>query len=266
MDRGPDRSGRELPAPYRNPWSLLARDLRAVWASLRLKAQEIWRRNGEGDLAVPGLWPRRLASWFWPLVLLLLISATVLVLRIARLAGSKEAIAEPLPAPPTAAAAVSVAAAGPSESPRSGLKNQSDLINPSGPSSQSDPNNPDSEQTTEQTAEQPAQPLISPPVALKIDPLLALLADLDPQGLIVTAKPRPTVGRLELELNELFASLPGEQRRQRAELWLERSRELGYETLELGDRAGRSLGRTALVGRGMIMLETPETTGSDAAR
>ncbi|MCT0201118.1 hypothetical protein KQ302_05745 [Synechococcus sp. CS-602] len=264
MDRGPDRSGRDLPAPYRNPWSLLARDLRAVGASLRLKAQEIWRRNAEGDLAMPGLWPRRLAAWFWPLVLLLLMCATVLVLRIARPGGSIEPLVQPLPAPQTAAAAESEADAGPSDSRRSGLNNPSDLINPSGPT------NPDAEQTTEQTtgqtAEQSAQPLISPPAALKIDPLLALLADLDPQGLIVTAKPWPAAGRLELALNEGFTSLSGEQRRQRAELWLERSMDLGYDRLELGDPEGRSLGRTALVGQGMIMLETPETTESDAAR
>ena len=55
-----------LPAPYVSPWLEFSRNLQAVFADLQLRAQELWRRNGEGDLSVPGFWPRNLASIFWP--------------------------------------------------------------------------------------------------------------------------------------------------------------------------------------------------------
>jgi hypothetical protein len=41
----------------------------AVAADSRLRLQELWRRNGEGDLRRPGWWPRDLAPLFWPLLL-----------------------------------------------------------------------------------------------------------------------------------------------------------------------------------------------------
>ena len=69
-DSGVPESG-SLPAPYANPWSSLAQDLRAVAADLRLRLQELWRRNREGDLSTPGFWPRDLAPLFWPLALAL---------------------------------------------------------------------------------------------------------------------------------------------------------------------------------------------------
>ena len=42
-------------------------------ADLRLRGQELWRRNREGELSVPGFWPRDLAPSFWPLLLVLLL-------------------------------------------------------------------------------------------------------------------------------------------------------------------------------------------------
>ncbi len=60
-----------LPAPYEDPWRRLATDLAAVVATARLKAQELWRLNGEGTLATPAFWPRGLAALFWPLLLAL---------------------------------------------------------------------------------------------------------------------------------------------------------------------------------------------------
>ncbi len=65
----PERPGAPLPAPYQNPFSRLAEDLRAVVASLRLRLREFWRRNRQGDLARPGFWPRDLAPLYWPLLL-----------------------------------------------------------------------------------------------------------------------------------------------------------------------------------------------------
>ena len=65
----PERPGAPLPAPYQDPFSRLAEDLRAVVASLRLRLRELWRRNRQGDLARPGFWPRDLAPLYWPLLL-----------------------------------------------------------------------------------------------------------------------------------------------------------------------------------------------------
>ena len=66
-----------LPAPYVSPWKEFARNLRALWADLGLRGQELWRRNREGDLSVPGFWPNNLLFWFWPAVLVLVLAALV---------------------------------------------------------------------------------------------------------------------------------------------------------------------------------------------
>ena len=83
-----------LPAPYVSPWKDLARNLRALWADLGLRARELWRRNREGDLSVPAFWPTDLAPLFWPLLLAfslaLLVSAGV-QLNVQRLSAESEA-------------------------------------------------------------------------------------------------------------------------------------------------------------------------------
>ncbi|MEB3266293.1 MAG: hypothetical protein VKN13_06750 [Cyanobacteriota bacterium] len=70
-----------LPAPYRNPWRLLAADMRAVVADLRLRLQELVRRNGDGSLPRPEFWPPSLAGLFWPLLLALGITLLVVLTR-----------------------------------------------------------------------------------------------------------------------------------------------------------------------------------------
>ena len=49
---------------------------------------------------------------------------------------------------------------------------------------------------------------------------------------------------------------PPAERRSLAERWLVRAQELGYERLELMDPTGRTLGRPARVGSGMILLDS----------
>ena len=66
--QGVEPSG-NLPAPYVSPWQEFGRNLQAMAADLRLRGQELWRRNREGELSVPGFWPRDLAPSFWPPVL-----------------------------------------------------------------------------------------------------------------------------------------------------------------------------------------------------
>jgi hypothetical protein len=87
---------------------------------------------------------------------------------------------------------------------------------------------------------------------------MALASD-DPDHLIAEARADPAAGRLVLLLTPAFGPLGEEQRRRWAERWRERAESLGYEELELRSPAGRLLGRKALVGSGMILLE-PERT------
>jgi hypothetical protein len=47
------------------------------------------------------------------------------------------------------------------------------------------------------------------------------------------------------------------ERRSLVERWWERCQALGYERLELLDRGDRLLARTARVGSGMILLDSP---------
>ena len=68
-----------LPAPYVSPWREFARNLRSMAADLRLRLQEVWRRNREGDLSVPGFWPQGLAPWFWPVILVLMLGLVLLL-------------------------------------------------------------------------------------------------------------------------------------------------------------------------------------------
>ncbi len=70
-------SAPDLPAPYVSPWVLLGRDLLAVLASVGLRLRELWRRNRECDLSVPGIWPAVLAPLFWPLLLALALGLVV---------------------------------------------------------------------------------------------------------------------------------------------------------------------------------------------
>jgi hypothetical protein len=226
MPPAPEHS--DLPAPYRNPWGLLARDLRAVLASLRLKVQELWRRNGEGDLPVAGFWPRGLRSWFWPLVLLLVVLIPGLVLAL------------PDPGFPWRQRA-----AGGDPTLEPGIEAVKEPKTPQGEQAASPP--------PAAPSEPPPLPAEAPP--LQLDPLLALLAEQDPDGVITAARPQPAQSLLQLELREGFIALAAPRRHQLAESWLERTRSLGYTSLELVDPGGRLLGRSALVGDGMIMFE-----------
>ena len=83
---------------------------------------------------------------------------------------------------------------------------------------------------------------------------MALASD-DSGQLIAAAQTDPAAGRLVLELTAAFNPLGEEERRHWAERWRQRAESLGYEELELRSPTGRLLGRTALVGSGMIVLE-----------
>ncbi len=233
----------DLPAPYASPWGRLAQALRAVLASLRLKLRELWRRNGEGDLSVPGFWPQGLAPVFWPLLLVALLALLLALAgqvwrglshRAAPAGGAAAPLVAPaLPSPPAPPLP-------PSPEPAPALPTPAPSAPRSGPVAAPIP----------ATTTNP-----EPPPALELDPLLALLAEDDPEHLIASAHPEPAEGRLVLTMAPAYAGLAPASRGRWAERWQQRARGLGYERLELVDGQRRLLARGALVGSGMILLD-----------
>jgi hypothetical protein len=254
-------AGRDLPAPYRDPWGRLAEDLRAVAASERLRLWQLARRNRQGDLPVPGFWPRDLRAWFWPLLLglSLAVAVALITLALTALPADRPARVAPPPVvapappepemgenrpkdapeePPERSEAATSPAAEPAASPPAGSA-------PAGASAASPP-----------AGSAPAGPPPPPPKQQPIDPLLAQLQPADPLGLIRAARQLPARSCLVLEVAEAFAAQPPAQAQRQAEAWRVQALELGYERLELLDRGGRLLGRTARVGSGMILLSS----------
>ena len=206
-------------------------DLRAALASTVLKLRELVRRNREGDLSVPGFWPQGLAAFFWPVLL---------ALGLAVLAWSLTLLIKTFAPTPTNFDIADSSAVQPvveqvfeQVAPRS--------VGPA-PSSPEPPEPPEL-----------AEP--APVARLELDPLLALLSNDDPDGCIASARPHPEQGLLDLELVSSWAGLPLQRRQQQADLWLQRSRELGYERLRLLAPGGNLLAQAARVGSGMVLLE-----------
>jgi len=241
----PDRSGRSeppapYPAPYVEPWGRLAGDLRAALASTVLKLRELVRRNREGDLSVPGFWPQALAAFFWPVLLALglAVVACLLTLLIKTFAPTPTTfdIADSSAVQPIVEQVVDQLA------PRSDLPLAQALGQPAAHSAGLAPSSPE-----------PPEP--APAVRLELDPLLALLSNDDPDGSISSARPHPEQGLLDLELVSTWAVLTLQRRQLQADLWLQRSRELGYERLRLVAPSGNLLAQAARVGSGMVLLE-----------
>ena len=220
-------------------------DLRAALASTVLKLRELVRRNREGDLSAPGFWPQALAAFFWPLLLALglAVVACSLTLLIKTFFYS--------PIPTTFDIAHSSASQSVVEqvierlAPRSDLPLPQALGQPAARSVGPAPSSPEPPELAE-----PA-----PALRLELDPLLALLSNDDPDSSISSARPHPEQGLLDLELVSTWAGLPLQRRQQQADLWLQRSRELGYERLRLVVPGGNLLAQAARVGSGMVLLE-----------
>ena len=210
-----------------------------------LKLRELVRRNREGDLSVPGFWPQSLAAFFWPVLLALglAVVACSLTLLIKTVFSS--------PTPTTFDIADSSASQPFNEqvaerlAPRSERPLPQALGQPAARSVGPAPSSPEPPELAE-----PASA-----VRLELDPLLALLSNDDPDGSISSARPHPEQGLLDLELVSTWAGLPLQRRQQQADLWLQRSRELGYERLRLLAPGGNLLAQAARVGSGMVLLE-----------
>ena len=239
-----DRRGRSeppapYPAPYEEPWGRLALDLRAALASTVLKLREMVRRNQEGDLSVPGFWPQSLASLFWSGLLALgLGMLALLVSLLIKTASPSSPIVQKT-------ARASVPPDVEQVAPRADLP----LAQPI-----------EDHSLAWSAGQTPSPPEPEAAALLELDPLLALLSDDDPEGCIVSVSPHPEEGRLDLELISSFAALPLQRRQQQADLWLQRSSELGYERLRLADSGGNLLGQSARVGSGMVLLEAETFT------
>ena len=77
----------------------------------------------------------------------------------------------------------------------------------------------------------------------------------DPNAPITHFSPQPAADTLTLQLNGSFLALPPAQRQRQAERWRQRASEQGYSHLHLLCGEGGLVGRDALVGGGMILLE-----------
>ena len=229
-----------LPAPYVSPWLEFSRNLQALFADLQLRAQELWRRNGEGDLSIPGFWPRNLASIFWPVVLLLVVALPLAGLRWWQSAHPTL----PEPAPGVVA--------------RDGFVPDGVLPETVFPA----PLLPEPLITPQpQPALEPEPTLFDfedPPLPeLDLNPLLDLFLDGSaPEGLLASATPQPAQNRLVLQVSDAWNSLGPSVRTSIAEDWQQRSRDLGYSSLQLVDGQQTLLGRSARVGSGMILFES----------
>ena len=107
----------------------------------------------------------------------------------------------------------------------------------------------------------PEQPLpeqlspeqLSPNAQAKADLAAALAAQPGGQWIAdLTVEPEGTLLRLQLKAG--FTTQTASQQQRLAEAWQVLAQGFGFDQLELTDRAGRVLGRQALVGSGMILL------------
>ena len=252
-----------LPAAYESPWRRLGADLVAVAASLRLRLRELLRRNAAAELPRPGFWPASLAALFWPLLLLLLVALFGgLGLRLVLPGPLAPPSAEQAPAaadPPgrhgtgEEPARPSLAGGAGADSPPPGADQPPNTTQP--PAEPPEAGGPVAAAGPQAAAPDAAQP---PPLEPSAEELLqrTLQAD-DPHPWFLALELRAPESLLRATITPGFAALAEQERSRLASLWLERARSLGYERLELCDLRGRLLGRTALVGSGMILLDSP---------
>ena len=229
-----------LPAPYVSPWSEFARNLRALLADLQLRAQELWRRNREGDLSVPGFWPRNLASIFWPVVVVLLVAVPVAGLRWWQ--SAHPTLPEPVPGVVASDGFVPDGVLPETVVPEPLLPEP--LITPQ-------PQPALAPEPTLFDVEDPPLPV------LDLNPLMDLFLDGSaPEGLLASATPQPAQNRLLLQVSDAWNSLAPSARTSISEDWQRRSLDLGYSSLQLVDGQEKLLARSARIGSGMIVFDS----------
>ena len=248
------RDDRSLPAPYQSPWEALRQDLPAAAADLRLRVQELWRRNREGDLSTPGFWPQDLAPLFWPVLLavvLLVLALGVVQLRAALNGADAEAVP-----------AVERIRTTPLPEARPLMSEPERLPGAEDPPQTSLQTSPP--KVPMQVASPETEPLEStkpePPI-LQVEPLLKLLEQVDadsaaPAGLLLSARPVPAENAAVLVVDSgLWSELPQALRLERSESWWQTLQDQGYDAITLEDVDQHLLARPARVGGGMIMFD-----------
>ena len=250
---------RSLPAPYQSPWAALREDIPAAVADLRLRLQELWRRNREGDLSTPGFWPTDLAPLFWPVVLAL--TVIVMALGVIQLTLALQATDD---TPPPGIETIRTT---PLPEARPLRTDPEPALEASKPPGQ--PMAQELDPPTLRSEEAPAdpespEPEPSPAPTLQVDPLLSLLAQADadvsvPEGLLLAARPLPERNAAVLVLDAvLWEGLSPTSRRSSAEMWWHMLDDQGYDAITLEDADHRLLARPARVGGGMIMFDPPQ--------
>ena len=231
-----------LPAPYVSPWQEFGRNLQAIAADVRLRGQELWRRNREGELSVPSFWPRDLAPSFWPLLLVLLLLLPVAGLRLWQDHARPDPLPEPVEMSQPSALDRPVPELIPAPQP------MAEEPSPMSAALNAEPalDSPEPLETVE-----PLQPQLS------FDSLFELFQDTAvPEGLLRSAQPVPEQDRLLLELSvDVWAQMSIDQRQTLASSWLQSALELDYSSLQLLNEQGELLGRSARVGGGMILFD-----------
>ncbi len=263
----PSDNDSALPALYNSPWKALGQDLRAVSADLRLRSQEIWRRNREGDLSVPAFWPEPLAALFWPALLGLIL--TVLILGGIQLRQALQGQSPPTPPEVERVRTTPFPEARPLPITTSGA---SDLNNQGVAESPTDREATKSNEP-EQLMEIDEAPGLSdlelePPSVetdgnlLRFDPLLELLAEEGSKNsgqesaLIVSAQPQPERNAVILQIDAAaWMQRSPEQRQQLAETWWTQLEDQGYADLHLVNEQQDLLARPARIGGGMIVFD-----------
>ena len=251
-------SGSELPAPYANPWGLLAQDLRAVVADLRLQALRLWRRNRQGDLPLPGVWPKDLAPLFWPLAIALALVAVIAVASlVAGWVGSGGSGGSGSPAALQQAPSLADEALSDQALSDQALSEQAGMEPAPAVGSLVAPLEADDldlkSQPSDEPSPVPSPEQLSPNEQAKADLAAALAAQPGGQWIAdLTVEPEGTLLRLQLKAG--FTTQAAAQQQRLAEAWQVLAQGFGFDQLELTDRAGRVLGRQALVGSGMILL------------
>ena len=248
------RDERSLPAPYQSPWQALRQDLPAAAADLRLRFQELWRRNREGDLSTPGFWPQDLAPLFWPVVLVVLL--LVLALGVVQLRSALNvADADPVPA-------VERLRTTPLPEARP-LMSEPEILKGAAETPQSS-SRVSAEETPNQVVQSEPLSLEPPkpePMVLQVDPLLNLLEQVDsdraaPAGLLLSARPVPAENAAVLVVDSgLWSDMPEAVRLERSESWWQILQDQGYDAVTLEDVDQHLLARPARVGGGMIMFD-----------
>lgn len=222
---------RDLPEPYRSPWGRLGEDLKAVVADGRLSLQRLWRLNREGALPFPAFWPLPLASWFWPLLLVLVPAAVIgaVLAWVPRTAQPDGPVSRQPPVAGYPAPVESVAE--PESLVESILPVRPEVIETPSPSAAA-------------TELAPAPPLPDERCLEPFDAETLVLPD--PRGLIIQACITAPTPILVLQLSA--SPEPAE-----ADSWLAAAGAGGYEWIDLRSDNGALLGRQALIGEGMIL-------------